>query len=242
MSILKQDDLFGYNEAISAGKLDSVKQKIEEKLNGQLHGTAGNLPGDTDLDELINFEKIRPGKFYGAPAPRSEFASSDVHYRQSFSRSRPKHYRSWMDISQDWEPIPGLSVTCHVAPQQPGLVSQANVMCNFAAHDLGGGTNSSNYTENKRHSVFALWVKRNDTPPVFIENTIREIMCSTNNDYLWARRNIAIQAVVTLSHGINHIYVAQRNVLGTSESSADRSDGARLTIQSRSIVVDIAYI
>lgn len=234
MSILKDSDLFVSNESITAQKINNVKQKIEDSINGVIDHTF--------FDEKITTEKIRPGRFFGSPSPRAELVSGDIHYRTTFTRSKPKAYRAWSDISQDWEPIPGLAVTCHVVPQTAGLISRAQVLCNFSARDIGGGENTTDYTENKRHTMFGLWVKSNNEPPVFIANTLREIMCSTINDYLWASRNIAIQAVVNLQHGINHIYIAQQNVLGKSSSGASKSDGGRLAITSRSMVVDVQYL
>ena len=243
MSILNNSDLFGTTDIVTAEKINTIKSTIEDNLNGKFHGSAGNFPGDTDLDQTLISEKIRPGNFYGSPAPRGEFVSSDIHHRSSFSRSLPKAHRSWIDISQDWEPIPGLAITCHIAPQVPGNVVNANVMCNFGAREMGGSAlSTATYSENKRFAIFGLWVKSNSEPPVYILNTLRQIDCATNYQYLWAQKNIAIQAVVQLQHGINHIYVASKNVLGTSDSTADRDEGARLTIQTRSIVVDCAYL
>jgi len=216
-------------QVLSASDINSPCKRIEEHMNGGLQTI--DLGGS-----LIKPSKIRPGRFYGSPAPRAEFVSSDVHYR--FTGGGTKAHRSWDDISKSWEPVPGLSATIHVAPKTPGERVKASVMANFFARERNGGgsTLGASNRENKKFASFALFVIRGDSVAHYEAGTKRELFCSTENEFRWASKNITMQAVVELDHGINHVYIASRIEVATA------ANGFRLHVGPRSLVVDVHYL
>lgn len=98
--------------------------------------------------------------FYGSPAPRTEFVSSGVHYRQSgFSQTDWALFHS-IEVGSTWIPVHGLCATFKVLDVESLIGGKANVtiLSNFHAFEVGGYRAIRRHLENDEAATFALFV------------------------------------------------------------------------------------
>ena len=211
-------------------KMNLLFDNFEAVLNGGI--TKRQIAWNTDDSTLYSIRNknwcksrhiVKP-TFFGAPAPRVEMVSSDVHYRTSFEERDVFMINN--SVTTNYVPIPGLAITVHVDEEEvntdvPGILS-ASFFCKEreAIHSAGnsgltdGSPNSSfqkrTFVENdeSKAAVFSAFVIRGDqVNAVEIPGTQRFV--HTNFDGL-AFKNHTIITPVILRRGINHIYIAVR--------------------------------
>ena len=233
------------SNTINAADLKSNDEKVQRWLNG------GMVSRDLDSDEWVKTNHIRPPNFYGAPAPRTELVSSDVHYRQRHSEIESE-FTSWKDVSlQNTIPVEGMAITLHATPKDPGRYPVAHIYANCYAREFSFGegsdwdrvSSSSQHTQpnyNKYNfAVFYMYVQAEDEEPYTVPHTGRRIYAG-NADVGRTRpsspQNLCWQAKVRLQHGINHVYI------GVYIQHASGTQGKRLLISNRNFIADVHYI
>lgn len=199
-----------FSGTLTADAVNSIFQKVEDYLNGGMD--------QTDLDTTKKWASerhiVRP-EFYGAPAPRTLLASSDLHTR--FVGQNLYTYPITNDITQNFTPIPGLSATVYAdlnadEPSQCQAVVNACWFCqeqeaisnNRNSGLVGSGTtlNEDQVENNGLCATFALFVNG-------IQQTGTQRYLYWNYDG-FAFKNHSISAMITLSRGMNDISVRVR--------------------------------
>ena len=217
---------------VTAATLNTIAQEMELTLNGGIEAS------DLDSSNWVDTVHIRPLRFFGAPAPRVEGVSGDVHFRREGAGDNAAVFlhRTTDSTSIDtWRPIPGLSATVHVKPPLPTQDISANILACWQAQERGGST-LSGPTDQGKHDLcdFALFIVRGDTEPSYIQGTKRWLYRGSSKAK-GRSKNHNICTRVDLVEGVNHIYIACR----MSESVTNRG---RAHIGHRSLVVDVKYL
>ena len=226
-------DIAASNGVINASDIESNVSKTETYLNG-------GIESSDYLENWVESTHIRPPQFYGAPAPRTELVSSDVHTRK-VGIENVDYFRLWKDVSKDsYLPVSGLATTVHVSPAESGSVVPATVLCNFYTREMSFGkdTLAVNNEAQIGLNVFAefnLFVQRDDSPPILQQGTRRLLHAA--GDLRIAAQNFSIATKVDLQTGINHIYVGVKIV-----STCPDDKAYRLLVGSRSLICDVHYL
>jgi len=221
------------NTVINAEDIETNVNRVESFING-------GIKSSDYLDNWVESTHIRPPQFFGAPAPRTELVSSDVHTRK-VGIENVDAFRLWKDVSSDsYLPISGLATTVHVSPAVPGSVVPATVLCNFYTREMSFGkdTLAVNVETNIGLHVFAefnLFVQRDDAPPILQQGTRRILHAA--GDLRIASQNFSIATKVDLQTGINHIYVGVKIV-----STCPDDKAYRLIVGSRTLICDVHYL
>ena len=106
-------------QTIAVSDLETNDSEIEKWLNGEIKKSdIQPLPyGDGQID----FHHVRPANFFGAPAPRTELVSSDVHFRQGANDIQEEAFLWRGPTRKDhYLPVKGVAATIHVTPKTPG--------------------------------------------------------------------------------------------------------------------------
>ena len=230
---------------ISASDLRSNDDEVEKYING------GIKAEDLESSQWVRSMHIRPPNFFGAPSPRTELVSSDVHSRQRHS-SIEEEFTAWRDITLNTHiPIEGMAMTVHVTPKNPGQRPIAHVYANCYAreisfgngNDFGRSTNSQKTQPNYNKFNFAtfyMFVQSEDEEPYTVPHTGRRLFAGSK-DVSRSRptspQNLCWQTKVVLQHGINHVYI------GVKIQHSNQSDvGYRLLVSNRNFITDVHYI
>jgi hypothetical protein len=218
---------------ITAANVNTVTKEIERVVNGGIESS------DLKSSAWVDSTHIRPPRFFGAPAPRVEFASGDVHYREGFGQDKAfiSYHRSSEADAEDWRPIEGLATTVHVSPSIPTQDVTCNIFASFFAQELDGNdaTVGTAITQEKFQLCdFALFIVRGDTDPSYIQGTKRWLYRKHSGCRI-GTKNHNIITQVDLVEGVNHIYVALR-------MSSTQANRGRAHVGRRSLVVDVRYL
>ena len=218
---------------ITSAQVNAVTKEIERVINGGIEST------DLKSSAWVESTHIRPPRFFGAPAPRVEFASGDVHFREGFGSDKAfiAFHRSSEEDAEDWRPIEGLATTVHVSPSVPTQDISCNIAASFFAQEIDGNdtTVNSDITQEKFQLCdFALFIIRGDTEPSFVNGSKRWLY-RKNSKCRIGTKNHNILTKVDLVEGVNHIYVALR-------MSSKQENRGRVHVGRRSLVVDVRYL
>ena len=213
----------------SGSDTNTRMEEIEEYLNGR-------ISGQDIAEKTITGEHIRPPRFFGSPAPRGEFVSSDIHHRGTDMSNQNAHIM-WDACSEDWEPIPGLAVTMHVHPQGPTDTVTVNVLANWFCRDITDNTKKNTSRPNTHRACsYQLFVKRGTETPAAVPGTERLLYSAGGDESRLSCRNLSICAMVELMQGVNHIYVAIRS------DNTDMKNAWRIYHFARNIICDVMYL
>jgi len=218
---------------INAADIESNVDKVETFING------GMTVDDVQYDSITSTH-IRPPEFYGAPAPRVEMVSSDVHHRKAGIENIDA-FRLWEDVSVDtYVPISNLAATVHVMPAIPGNTVNATILANWYCREISFGkdTLAVSTTGNiglHEFAEFNLFVKRDDAPPNMISGTRRLLHAA--GDLRISAQNYSYATKVQLQTGINHVYVGVKIA-----STCPSAKAYRLLVGSRTLIVDVHYL
>ena len=232
------------SNTINAADLKSNDEEAQRWLNG------GMVARDLDSEQWVETKHIRPANFFGAPAPRTELVSSDVHYRQRHS-SIESEFTAWKDVSLKNEiPVEGMAITLHATPKAPGRYPVAHIYANCYARELSFGEgsdwdrstsvqNTQKFYNKYYFATFYMFVQAEDEEPYTVPHTGRRIFAG-NADTARCRptspQNLCWQAKVRLQHGINHVYI------GVKVQHIAQTHGKRLLISNRNFIADVHYI
>lgn len=221
---------------LTATNLNERSKAIERHLNGEIISS--------DIQEKhITSATIKPPRFFGSPAPRSEFVSSDIHYRSTPHEST-EAFVLWDAVSTDYEPIPGLATSIHLHPQNPesDFVS-VHVMTSFYCRDINEDQNKSTATTapfsvpgNGTCATFALFHQHQDTSvPSMVPGTKRKLFQAGTFESRIPSQNMGICANIALRKGVNHIFIGV-------QIGDDKFSGWRVHVFNRNMIVDVHYL
>lgn len=210
----------GYN-SISVTNFTSHWNEMQRMLNG------GILTSDISTTPWVETYHMKPMRFFGSPAPRVEAISGDIHHR--FERTTSMLYKGQGEV---FMPIHGLATTIHVAPPFLDQTVTALVRCNFFAEE--SDNEGSFAAEYKDLCDFGLFVIQGNGVAQFISGSLRNLYQEKDGTNI-GKKNISIINRVTLSVGINHVYVGIR----FAENDSGRG---RAHISRKVFVVDVKYI
>jgi len=241
-------------QTIAASDLQANDLNIEKWLNGEIKKSdIQPLPyGDGQIDS----HHVRPANFFGAPAPRTELVSSDVHFRQGTNDIQEETFL-WKGPTRkdNYIPIKGLAATIHVTPKTPGQTVKAIVFaCAYVReHSFGAGNSWSSgsgekYTYNRfgKHAFaeLAMFHQTENNSPFMLSGTHRDIYSGSSKASRTrpsSTRSLTWHRVVDLQHGINHIYIAAA-VEGKSATTQTNRVGQRLWCSGMNLIVDVQYL
>ena len=205
-------------------------KEIETFLNGRIEG-------QDIADNSVGPEHIHPPKFYGSPSPRAEFVSSDIYYRRAGMKNKESHIM-WDVCSEDYEPIPGLSATIHVSPQEVNHTVTANVLaCWFCRDITDNNQRATGHLPNlKKAAKYKLFVKRGSNVPAEVMGTQRQIWAAGEKESRLSSRNLHIAAMVELDQGVNHVYVA------VQMTQSHMKNAWRMYHFARTFICDVMYL
>ena len=218
---------------INAADIEANVEKVETFING-------GISAADYTEDWVQSNHIRPPEFYGAPAPRTELVSSDVHYRKAQNRN-VEAFRLWTDVDESkFVPITNLATTIHAMPPVPGKTIEATVLCNWYTREVSFGKDTltvSNESNLGKHvfATFGLFVKHDDGPAVYQIGTLRQIHAS--GDLRIYSQQYSLSTKVTLQTGINHVFVGVKLDL-----NANPAKSYRLYVGSRCFVCDVSYL
>ena len=231
---------FFSGDTITASDFNERSSDLETFINGNIEQS------DLHDGQFVTTHMIRPQKFFGSPAPRSEGVSGDIHYRRMAGADASQFFM-WQQIRMDeYVVVSGLAKTIHVVPQEHGQQVYANVMCSFYAREVNEGrskfTWSSNLPEQFRYCDFCLFVKRGNGPAEKQRGTRRVIYVNgsrdtANHDNRFGAKNLSMFARVRLDHGVNHIYVG-----ANIKQPTTNKEGLRLHVAHRTMVTYVKYL
>tara|TARA_A100001515_G_scaffold141668_1_gene138931 strand:+ start:1938 stop:3275 length:1338 start_codon:yes stop_codon:yes gene_type:complete len=209
-----------YN-SIAVSNFTDHWNEMQRVLNG------GIATSDISTTPWVETYHMKPMRFFGSPAPRVEAISGDVHHR--FERTTSMLYKGQ---GEDFMPIHGLATTIHVAPPFLDQTITALVRCNFYAEESDNeGTFQPEY---KDLCDFGLFVIQGNGVPQFISGSMRNLYQEKDGTYI-GKKNISIINRVTLSVGINHVYIGIR-------FAKNDSGRGRAHISRKVFIVDVKYI
>tara|TARA_R110001583_G_scaffold144666_4_gene296632 strand:+ start:6633 stop:7334 length:702 start_codon:yes stop_codon:yes gene_type:complete len=221
---------------LNATHLNERSKEIESHLNGDIK--------TIDIkDKEISFAVIKPPKYYGAPSPKVEFVSSDIHYRSTPHEST-EAFVLWDAVSTDFEPIPGLATSIHIHPQDPERDQvSVHIMTSFYCRDMNEDRhkNDSGYSGSVNPgsglaAVFALFFKNENSNQINeVPGTRRKLRGSGKFESRIPSQNMAICANITLTKGVNHIFVGV-------QMYDDKNQSWRVHVFNRNIIVDVQYL
>ena len=228
-----QMNIAANNSVINAEDIETNVNRVETFINGGINSS-------DYLENWVESTHIRPPEFYGAPAPRTELVSSDVHSRK-VGIENVDAFRLWKDVSVDsYLPINGLATTVHVTPAVSGSIVPATILCNFYTREMSFGRDTLSVADegNIGKHVFAefnLFVQRDDSSPILQQGTRRILHAA--GDLRISAQNFSIATKVDLQTGINHIFVGVKIVSTCPDDKAHR-----LIVGSRSLICDVHYL
>ena len=163
--------------------------------------------------------------------------SSDIHYRQTDMMNKNAHIM-WDMCSEDWEPIPGLAITMYVHPKTPTDKVSVNVLASWFCRDINDsmGKDTNGIPMTRLAAEYKLFVKKGNAPPQAVSGTRRQLRGAGEYENRLAARNMSICAMVELSQGVNHIYVA------CNINQSDMKYAWRIYHLSRNIICDVMYL
>lgn len=174
----------------------------------------------------IRAQHIQRQVGFGAPAPRVEGVSRDVHYRCQPSNDVGKasmHHN--VGSEDDWHAVWGLGKTFKSPRTQ-----YATIEASFFAFDFGG----ANVTEDNAESASLLVA----TFGLFVNGSrlagTRRTLYATINGAPAGFKQISMVGYATLGVGVNHIHIGIQPVI----SGGTSSDGKHIFVLSRSISTD----
>ena len=216
------------NSVVTASDTNNRNETIENYLNG------GISTSDFQETAWIGSRHIRQGSFYGAPAPRSEMVSGDVHHRSGAGRE--DSFILWSEVvAGEFVPIPGMAATIHADRHLTSGTIYASVRANWYAREHNNGNSSLDALVNKIDlydtALFKLFV--NGTA---IDGTTQRVGAGTSAMYRATTKCLSLSAVVALNRGINDIYV------GARFNATPANNHFRMHVKSRRMVVEVFYL
>jgi len=214
---------------VDAETINSRSIEVEDYING------GIELNDLLQSDWIKSRHIRPPNFYGAPAPRAEFVSGDVHYRSKRGKEETSIF--WDDVIRGttWAPIPGMSATVHVVPKTATGTAYAVVRANWYCRERNGGDasggNGVSELEKTLTTTFMLFANGTE-----VDGTKQFVYRGTSYMYRMSAKCLSVSAVVKLNHGINNISIRARF------NAVPGNDHYRVHIGSRHMVCEVFYL
>ena len=232
-------------DPLDASTVNSFFNKANKYLNGEMESS--DFDSTTAWVEPLHV--VQP-EFYGAPSPRTELVSGEVHHRKQFNKDYS--FICSDDFAKGPLPIPSLSATVYSVDVRVALV-HCNFFC-FEAHHryqevnapiLPSSTGQNNLSDldmdndNVLCAYYELYV--ND---VVILGTIRELYWNFGT---LASKNHSISAMVSLLPGVNNICVKVLPVSGSKAKVSAESlshisiDFYQIVTQTRNMVIDVIH-
>lgn len=212
---------------------DSVNKKVadlEQFVNTDIQYQ------DLSPTEWVDPSIIVSPEFYGAPAPRVQLVSGDVHYRQEGGGTDALFFN--YNAMQSFEPIPGLAATFHVAIPDGYTQSDVQVMirASFFAENSNSviGSSLTMPTNNlvQRIAEFALFVDGTKVPA-----TERYVYASCTTDETMTNMNINMMTKVDLTRGVHDVSVRIKPVVPN-----DTEHWQHTVIRHRTLNIEIHYL
>ena len=245
---------------IETSKLESNDAKVEKYLNGEIQRDDINVnytSATSNAEGVVETHHVRPANFFGSPSPRTELVSSDVHFRQGANDIQEETFlwRGMCNSNEDeYIPIKGLAATIHVTPKNPGEQVRAVVFaCAYIReHSFGGGdgfqsSNSKNsfpYFNRYHFAKLAMFHQTENNSRYFLRGTTRDIYAGSSFSSRTrpsSTRSLTWHKIVTLQHGINHLYIGAA-IGGITAAVNNARVGQRLWCSGMNFIVDVQYI
>ena len=223
---------FTNNSTVTATSVNSRVEDVEQFINGDIE--TSDLPITPWVDSSI----IVGPEFYGAPAPRVQLVSSDVHYRRETGGTNSLFFH--YELSTEYIPIPGLNATIHVAI--PDGYPRDNVDVHIRASFFAENSNSvlgvrtafnantnSLVTQSAEFSLFA-----NETRLI---GTARRVYAKTAADHDMTAQNISMVGVARLGRGIHNLGVRIKPI-----DPGNIQDWQHTVIRHRTLNIEVHYL
>ena len=226
---------FNNGDVVKASDVEQRVAAAEDFVNG------GTEVGDFSTSWISTDLIVRP-EFYGAPAPRMQGVSADVHHRHTPGNIEDSVI-FYEDLSDLFIPVPGLALTFHL-PEDARIY----VMCNFQTFESGAfGKNRSPTTvlEDKLVATYRMFVDSDG-----IQSTDREVYANTDGtgtassvnagtDTL-SRKNhsMVYHHTSTLSAGTHSVCVKMKI---NGDTNTTRKFG-RIFVTRRNLLVHVQYL
>ena len=247
-------------QTIAVSDLESNDTAVEKWLNGEIKQSDINT-GHSGFNinsaiGVVDTHHIRPGNFFGAPAPRTELVSSDVHFRHGDTDIQEETFLWRGPTRKDhYIPVKGLAATIHVTPKNPGQIVKAIVFaCAYVReHSFGGGNawsagsgDKNTYDRFGKHQFaeLAMFHQTKNNSPYMLTGTHRDIYSGSKEGARTrpsSTRSLTWHRVVDLQHGINHLYIGAA-VEGKSANTQTNRVGQRLWCSGMNFIVDVQYL
>jgi len=248
------------NQAIAVSSFENNDQAVEDFLNGEIKRddiNTGHVPlGINSAVGVVDTLHVRPANFFGAPSPRTELVSSDVHFRQSATDIQEETFL-WKGLAakDEYIPIKGLAATIHVTPKNPGQTVKAVVLaCAYVReHSFGAGNGWSKASADKNSYKYygyypfaelAMFHQTEGNSPFYLTGTHRQLYAGSSyasNTRPASTRSMTWHRVVDLQHGVNHIYIGAA-IAGYDSSTESYRKGQRLWCSAMNLIVDVHYL
>ena len=203
---------------ITPQSINDVFQQVQDFLNGGIEKSDIVSTGST----LISPREITKPEFYGAPAPRVELVSGDVHYRSREPLTETLVIHN--EMTTRFVPIPGLSASIFVNPESTNEKCQAILTATFSA--VEGFLNINTTTSAKRNSggvlnhgvheeeesicaEFAAFVNGTQIPGTlrYLHSSLGVDTATYANQFDFTYKQVSISCIVTLNKGSNNVSI-----------------------------------
>ena len=217
-------------DTVSADSVNKRVADLEQFVNTDIDRS------DLSPTEWVDPSVILSPEFYGAPAPRVQLVSGDVHFRQEGGGVNALFYS--YNAFQSYEPIPGLSATIHVAI--PDGYTESDVQVMIRASFYAENSNSvvtSTLARNanvlvQRIAEFALHVDGTK-----ILATERYLYCKCDSEETMTNMNINMMTKVNLSRGTHDISVRIKPIIPN-----DFAHWQHMVIRHRTLNIEVLYL
>tara|TARA_A100001515_G_scaffold37288_1_gene29334 strand:- start:874 stop:1674 length:801 start_codon:yes stop_codon:yes gene_type:complete len=207
---------------ITPQSINDVFQQVQDFLNGGIEKSDIVSTGST----LISPREITKPEFYGAPAPRVELVSGDVHYRSREPLTETLVIHN--EMTTRFVPIPGLSASIFVNPESTNEKCQAILTATFSAvegflniksSELQKRNNGSGTPSQLDHGVheeeesicaeFAAFVNGTQIPGTlrYLHSSFGVDRVTYNNQFDFTYKQVSISCIVTLNKGSNNVSI-----------------------------------
>jgi len=215
---------FADGDVIDAAELMSAVQAIEDHING------GIIDSDVRTSAWVKSSHLGRTSFYGAPAPRANGVTFDVHWRGTSSDMRSRVYLH-PDVSTKYTPIRGLCATIKV----PEDNTPCNVLCTFYTFEFGGaeilsGLNPYDTVECANFMLFVDGVAQ--------ESTLRPLFTMTEANFIFTRKQHSISIPIQLDKGVHDIGV-YCSVTARGAGGAPSDSWLHIFVDAKSLVLDV---
>ena len=233
---------FNSGDTVTAADVNLRVKDQEEYING------GIEKADFEVSGWVGPQQIVRPEFFGAPAPRVNLTSSDVHMREMRGGVDSGVYTTEAH-GERYVPIPGLSATFHVSSQENSTSStgqaEATIRCcwrtknrNHGINTTLTGANNESFLDKSDYQValFALYV--NGT---YVPGTVRRLYASLNFELLeYSGKNHSIVARANLKRGMNSVSVRVKVLKKTASMGSD--PWQKIMVFQRFMNVEVYYL